>query len=422
MPKPRDVMADLNPWWKQPFEVEDFQGRELYRDVQRLMGMPQILALTGLRRVGKTTLLLKTVEDAIQDGFDPQRILYFSFDEFRQAEIRDVLRDYEDVMGIALRDGRFLVLLDEVQKIGTWPDQLKALYDLHKGRVKFLVSGSESLFIRRLSKETLAGRMFEFKVEPLTFREYLAFRGAHYEPVGIYERELQKHLDEFILTQGFPELVGITDRLAVRKYLRENLVEKTLFADLPGMLGIKDVSVLESLLNILMEEPGQIIQYADLSREMGVSRQTLSNYLSHLEESFLVRKLYNYSRGRRKVERKLRKYYPAIVSVDLAFRRDDQARSRVLEWLLVNQSRAEFFWRDPYKHEVDMVLGKNEPLPIEVKHGRVATTGVEAFMHKFRLTKAMIVTRDREETRTRDGRTIQMIPAFKFLLRRAETS
>jgi len=74
--------------------------------------------------------------------------------------------------------------------------------------------------------------------------------------------------------------------------------------------------------------------------------------MSYIEESFLIKKLYNYSRSRRKTERKLKRYYPTIISPDLLFREDEHSKSRVFEWLVVNQLKAEFFWRDPYKNDI----------------------------------------------------------------------
>lgn len=109
------------------------------------------------------------------------------------------------------------------------------------------------------------------------------------------------------------------------------------------MFKIKDIGVLESLLEIIMEEPGQLIQLTDLSKELKVSRQTLSNYFFYLEESFLIRKLYNFSRNKRKPERKLKKYYPSIL-LDLNFKDDDISKSKAFEWLVVTRLNAEFFW------------------------------------------------------------------------------
>ena len=382
--------------------------------------MPQIVALTGLRRVGKSTLLLKLAKEALA-SLDPKRVLYFSFDEFREVEVRDVLRDYETLNGVDVRSGRTLVLLDEIQKLAGWPDQVKALYDLHGKRVKFVVSGPESLFLRAGSKETLAGRLFEFRVEPLTFREYLGFRGVPFEPLRLYRRELLQEFDHFLRTQGFPELVGGADRAYTRRFLREGVVEKVPFRDLPGLLGRRDLAAMESLLNIFVEEPGQIARTEDLAGTLRVSRKTVAQYLLYLERSFLLRKLYNYSANRRKVERKLRRYYPAILSPELTYREDDDARSRVFEWAVVRELRGEFFWRNPYKREVDLVVPSRPPLPVEIKHGRVDTSGVEAFMREFHVTRGTVITRDQEGSRRVEAGVISLVPAWRYLLESRST-
>ena len=420
MARIRDALVDLNPWWKGEFSLE-YRDREAYREVEKFIALPQIIAFTGLRRVGKTTLMLKIVQDAIKDGLDPRAILYFSFDEFRESQIRDVLREYETLMSTDLSSGRHLLLLDEIQKLAGWEDQLKALYDRLRKTLKVIISGSESLFIRKGSRETLAGRLFEFTILPLSFREYLNFREVKFEPLELHEKELSRHFDEFLLTEGFPELVGFKDKTVLRKYLRESIVEKVIFRDLPTLLGVRDVSSLESVLNVLMDEPGQLVELSELAGELKLSRQTLSNYLTYLEQCFLVRKLYNYSKGRRKVERKLKKYYPTIVSVDLLFRNDESSKSRIFEWALINQLRAEFFWRDPYKNEVDAVLTNGKTVPLEIKYGRTNLRGLRAFMKRFDINNAFAVSRDREETIESNGRTISVIPAFKFMLKRADT-
>src|SRR3990172_9890342 len=328
----RRNLVEFNPWWGGPFRVEGYRDREVYGSRGPFLRQPLVAALAGLRRTGKTTILHRLVEDAIAEGRDPKDILYFSFDEFREVPLREVLREYEAATGKTLRGGRFLVLLDEVQKVAGWADELKALYDAHKGRVKFVASGSESLFLRKGSTETLAGRLFEFRVDPLSFREYLTFRDIPHEPVALHERKLARAFEAFVLTQGFPELVGVTEKSIVRRYLRESIVEKVVFRDLPGLLGIRDLSVLESLVNLLMEEPGQILQVSELAGTLAVSRDTLSNYFVYLEQSFLLRKLYNFSTGRRKVERKRRRYYPTIVSPDLAFATDDLSPPPRVRW------------------------------------------------------------------------------------------
>ncbi len=143
-----EVLVDSNPWWKEKFEIE-FKERDIYAQLIKFKKMPQILGLTGLRRVGKTTLMLKMVEDELIGGFDPENIVYFSFDEFRKLEIRQVLRAYEELMDKDLKKSKYIFLFDEIQKLEGWEDQLKRIYDTYKKKIKIIISGSESLFIRK---------------------------------------------------------------------------------------------------------------------------------------------------------------------------------------------------------------------------------------------------------------------------------
>ena len=411
MPDIKAVLPDFNPWWKRPFQA-GFRAREVYGQIQNFMPLRQIIAFTGLRRVGKTMLLFKAAEDAIAQGLASRNVIYFSFDEFRSVELRDVLRVSEELNEKEYEGERVLFLLDEVQKLENWENQTKALYDSFP-QLKLMISGSESLFIRKKSRATLAGRIFEFRVGPLSFREFLVFRGEEFVPAGLYPRELRRLYDEFLKTQGFPEMVGVRDAEIIRKYIKESIVEKVIYRDIPSLFRIKEISVLESLLTLIMDDPGQIIDLASLANDLKISRQTLSLYLSYLEQSFLIRKLYNFAASRRKVERKLKKIYPAVVSPVLLFKEDDHSRSRVFESSVVNQLNSEFFWRDPYKNEVDVILDGPSPLPIEIKYGKIETGGVRAFMRKFKVSEAIIISRDKEYVHEAHSQKISVVPAFK---------
>ena len=125
--------------------MEGYRDREVYESLGPFLRQSQIVALTGLRRTGKTTILHRIVEDAITGGRDPKDVLYFSFDEFREVRLREVLSEYEAVTGKVLRSGRFLVLLDEVQKLVNSPyyrlrvGDYRVIMDVQRGALRILV-------------------------------------------------------------------------------------------------------------------------------------------------------------------------------------------------------------------------------------------------------------------------------------------
>ncbi|MFH2023473.1 MAG: ATP-binding protein [Candidatus Micrarchaeota archaeon] len=410
----QESIKDFNPWWKGEFQPE-LRDREIYGKIKKYLKMPQIIAFVGLRRVGKTSLMKTIVKEYLDSGFEQKRIFYFSFDFVRNDDIRELIKTYENIINLNIKEGNYIILLDEIQKIKGWENQLKVLYDVFGKNVKFIISGSESLFIRKNSKESLAGRIFEFKIESLNFREFLLFRSIRYDNSNLYSEELQKLFWEFCLTMGFPELVNVNDKSIIKKYIKDGIIDKVLYKDIQQILGPRDIGALESLLNILMEDPGQMIDLNELAAELKISRQTVSVYISYLELAFLLRKVYNYSGSRRKVERKLKKYYPTIISPNLLMRDDDFSRSKVFEWLIVTQLNAEFFWRDSFKNEVDIIM--EDKTPIEVKYGKIDISGLKAFMKKFKQKKGIVITSKEKRKYENDGLEINLIPAYEYFMK-----
>ena len=409
-----DYLIEMNPWWKGELKL-DYKDRDIYDKIIKFTGLKQIIALTGLRRVGKTILMMKIIKDAIKSGTPKNNILYFSFDEFKSSSIKNLLDEYSKIMQIDIKLGKYFILLDEIQKLENWEEQLKTIYDLYNKNIKIIISGSESLFIKKKSKETLAGRLFEFKVNNLTFKEYVRFKDEKIDNVKLYSKELERLFDSFVKTLGFPELTEIADYDIIKKYIKESIIDKIIYKDIPTLIKIKDITLLEKILNTITENPGQIIEINSYSKELGISRQSLSNYLYYLESAYLIRKLYNFSKNKRKTERKLKKYYPAMVLPQLLFSNDNLVKSKIFETIIVNQLEAEFFWKDQYKNEVDIILAGEQIKPIEIKYGKIDTKGILTFIEKYKIKEGYILTKDKEDIITIDNKKINLVPAYKYL-------
>ena len=413
--KVKKALFESNPWWRQKLEI-NYKDREIYQKLQKYMEVKQIIAMTGLRRVGKTTIMLKIIKENIDSGFAPDNIVYFSFDNFRDLDLSELIEVYFEEYDKDVEISKYLFLFDEVQKVNNWEEQVKRLYDLHVN-FKIIISGSESLFIRKKSKESLAGRMFEFKVEPLTFKEFLSFKGLNLKPTGLYEKELLRIFEEFMFSGGFPELVDMKDKDFIKNYIREAVVEKILFRDIPLIYPIRDVSILESIFKIISGNPGQIIEINRLASEVGLSRRVVSLYISYLENSFLIKKIFNFSRNQRKTAKKLKKYYPTIPALGFIYGNED-VKPKIFENIIVLQSGANFFWRDAYKNEVDIVLDEGKIIPLEVKYGEIKDIdGMFKFMDLFNVEEGFVISRDKEKEQKIGNKRISVIPAWKWFLK-----
>ncbi len=399
------VLERSNPWWKKEFEVE-YKPREIYGKIKEYLSKRQIISLTGLRRTGKTTILYKIIKDFISE-YGNENVLYFSFDDYRDIKLIEVIEAYYELMK-KNGDENHLILFDEIQKVFGWEEQLKRIYDENK-KLKFIISGSESLFIRKGTRESLAGRMFEFQIKTLSFREFLEFRGKKYSNINLYKKEILSEFNKFLLSNGFPEMVNEPEEVA-NKYIKENVVEKIIYRDIPQILAIDNPEILFQIFSIIVKDPGQMINMDKIAKELGISRQTVSNYLIYLEQSFLIRKLYNYSKNARKTQTRLKKYYPAVLFNEEVNNRE--IFGKIFETFIVNELNAEYFWRDTYKNEVDIILTNDGIVPIEVKVSNIESKPLKIFMDKYKIKKGIIITYDNENKFDK----INVIPFYKFLL------
>ncbi|MDO9537137.1 MAG: AAA family ATPase, partial [Thermoplasmata archaeon] len=162
--------------WREGFSYDYPQRRDVFHKLVNSLNHRRICVLTGTRRTGKTTLMKQFIDHLIDNGTPRANIVYYSFDEDRPS-IRDIVQEYERRIGkeIAFSKDKYFIFLDEIQKLDDWQNKIKYFYDHYKN-LKFIVSGSASLFIKEKARESLAGRMEELSVGSLSFMEYLIFK------------------------------------------------------------------------------------------------------------------------------------------------------------------------------------------------------------------------------------------------------
>ncbi len=406
-----EALEKSNKWWKEKFEIE-FKHRDIYKEIRKFLHTKQIISLTGLRRTGKTTIMFKIVSDYI-NKYGNKNVLYFSFDDFREEKLIDIINLYARVLNKDINRGDYLILFDEVQKVKNWEEQLKRIYDNYPN-IKFIISGSESLFIRKKTRESLAGRMFEFHVKTLSFKEYLSFKNKKFDNFALYKEEILREFNQFLLSSGFPEIINENEEV-IAKYIKDNVIDKIIYKDMAQILSIKEPAIIEQIFRIVLSDPGAIMNMENLSKEIGLSRQTISLYLNYLEKSFLIKKLYTYSRNPRKTQTRMKKYYPVLFLPELI--KKAEMFGRLFENFVVLELDAEFFWRDTYKNEVDIVkIEENKVLPIEVKSGKIEYDSLKLFMKKFKVNKGIILTYQAKDKVNFNGKEIEVLPFYEYLL------
>lgn len=413
-------LQDFNPWWRDGKVPSEFVGRrrKIFNEIIRYTEKRQMLLFTGLRRVGKTTLIYQIIDEFLKKGVNPYNILYFSFDEMRY-DLEEIIKLYEtDVLREDISRKRVFIFFDEIQKLKEWPSKVKILYDATP-QLKIFMTGSAQITMWRGTRESLAGRFFDFTIKPLDFEEYLDFKGVKIDTKRekIFEKDLKRHMAGFLKTGGFIEALNM-DEYMLNKYLKESLLERVIFVDIPQTFKLDLPELLLKLLTISASRPGFYLDYKNLSNDLSVDQRTIANYISYLEYALFLQKLYNYSQNFLTSEKKTKKLYLCNTAFTLVLNPQVDLPS-ILEQFFVNNFSARFFLKTPQKEEIDIIHKKDKHiLPVEIKiKEKIGMDDVKTlfkFLGRNNLQRALLITLDIETTFEKEKLIVEAIPYWRY--------
>lgn len=406
-----------NPWWenKKVEAVKDYKERFLLKEIWKYQTEPQIIAVLGLRRTGKTVLLLQIIQKLLKKA-SAKKILYFSFDEILGKDpeiIEKVLEIYEnEILKQEMKD--VFVFFDEVNYLKDWQVILKRYYDL-PGKVKFFISGSSSIYLKK-SKESLAGRIYEFTLPPITFKEYLFLRGIDIKDLNRKTLILKKELNKYLLSGALPEIIEETDFLKIKKYV-DSLVDKIIFYDIPKVYDIEEPEILKSILALIAQKPGMLIEYQKLAAIFKVSYQTISKYVNYLEKSYLINVIYNFRGSVMARARKLKKVYLGSCNLACAFLDSEREFLNLLPFLaenvVCNHLNAKWFWRK--YNEVDF-YHKKKVIEVKYSDNKPDIANNLLAVKSLKAKNLLVITRNFEQSGRQKDIKIQFVPLWKWLL------
>jgi len=418
MPNIKDTILLLNPWWEDELISEELAKqykRSFFDKIQEFKKYKQIIVLTGLRRVGKTTLMYQTIKELLSET-DPKRIFYFSFDK-EIDDLVDLFENYKELTGVDYKKEKIFVFFDEVTKFKKWASELKLVYD-SSPNIKFCISSSSSINLEEEAIKNLAGRYFIINITPLWFKEFLELAGKQklVENLRLYSKEIKKEFFSYLL-KSFPEIVTWDNELVIKDYLKTTIIDKIIKSDLPERFSNINKELLYNLLELFYKEPGFYLNYDNLSRNLRISKNTLYKHIFYLEFCYLIRIVKNFRPSTLSTSRKLQRVYPYWWNLAYCY---GENNDKILESFVLSTIDGKYYWRDLEK-EIDFlkIKGKNI-LPIEVKNReRVEDRDLNTlklFMKKYNLKKALLLYLGVKEIREFDGRKIEFVPFWEWLL------
>ncbi len=429
-----NVLIDQNPHWDGTLYKEGVP-RDVMSKIHRGLTLPHILSIVGVRRSGKSTLIRQIINHLLKEkGIKPRNILFLNlehsgFSRYKN-DVGNLERVYEDYLKLASPSGMIYCFLDEVHFFQEWQVFVKSHYE--RKNVKFIVTGSNSRLLSSEFITLLSGRTIPVEVYPFSFSEFIRAKGEHYSnQVSLLKNrhKIRSLLDDFVREGGFPEIAFIEDR-ETKKELLAMYARNILYQDIAARFGIKKAIDLENLFFYLASNISSSYSYNSLSKLTGLTDKTIKEYLSYFSDAYLLFTVDAFSFSVKHQLKSSKKVYTvdAGLAEAVSFRFSED-RGKFLENIifleLKRRGKEVFYYKTTNGLEVDFIIKKGRNITDliqvagELTEEKTKAREMKALMKamdEVGLKKSLIVTLEQEDEFKEGGKTISVVPAYKFLL------
>lgn len=291
-----------------------------------------IKVITGIRRAGKSYLLDPIFKNyLIDNGIKEDHIIKLDLDLIENSQYREPMVLFNYIMNSVKDNDMYYILLDEIQLVSDFEKVLNSF--LKKPNLDVYVTGSNSRFLSSDIITEFRGRSTEIRVYPLSFKEF----------VEIKEMPNDIAWKEYVLYGGLPPVVLQTNEKQKREYLA-NLFETTYLKDIIERNDIKRKDVLDAIINILASSIGSLTNPMNIYKtylatgDKAISLNTITSYIEHLENAFLIRKINRYDvKGRKYISTPFKYYFTdlGLRNVRLNFRQQEE--NHIMENIIYNE-------------------------------------------------------------------------------------
>ncbi len=429
------ILSEYNPWWRgERFPDLPQWKRAAFHDLYSWATSPpapRAVFLSGARQIGKTTLLLQSIEKLLEAGVHPSNILYATFDHpiLKLVGIDATLSAWRSRE--PMQEGYEFLFLDEAQFIKDWGTWIKHQVDFNK-KQRIIFTGS-TMPLHDAGQESGVGRWYTIKLTTLSFYEYLQIKKVDLPELPNIQSLTQifsfspqdtdrckhngakytAHFHEYLLRGGFPQTAQIENISSAQKLMREDIVDKVLKRDMTATYNLRNVIDLEHLFLYLCMHDGGLLDLSGLCKNLEVKKPTILRYISFLENSHLVYKLSPYGYGKDVLRAKYKLYLAdaAIASAVLLKTKETllenpidlgiATETAVFKHLFARYYHQDIrfsYWRGKKNHEIDLIgsLGLLN-IPFEVKYRNEPSLkevpGMLEFMADKNIPRGYVITK-----------------------------
>ena len=380
--------------------------------------------LVGLRRAGKSTLLYGMVRELVANGADWEQIVYVNFEderlvEFTTADFNDLLSLQAEMSG---KKGHFF--FDEIQNIPGWEKFARRLADAGE---HVCITGSNAKMLSKEIATTLGGRYMTRYIAPYSFSEYLRAAGSGGGTVKTTREEgvLRGQFADYFYNGGLPETLQYRQK---REYL-SGVYQKILLGDIAARNKLRNENTLKILVKKLAETVRSEVSYTKLYSALKgvgvtVSKESVIDYVGYAEDAHLIFRVQNYFYKFSERESTPKYYFTDNGLLNLFLTDKDTALLENAVAVYLKRQYEEVWYLKSAQTGVDVdfyVADTGTAVQVaysiagEARAREVANL-VKLSKNRKDLMRCLIVTYEEEEILEEDGLTIEVVPAYKYLM------
>ena len=392
----------------------------------------KIISLIGVRRSGKSSILFDMI-NTLRQKVPKENIIYINFEDDRLyplelSHLDMILESYYELYPTK-RDEKVYLFLDEIQAVPQWEVYVRRIYDTLN--LQIFITGSSAKLLSTEMATSLRGRTISYEIFPFSFKEYLRFQNIE---VNLHSSKslsfIKNALSSYLKDGGFAETIG-EDKTIAREILSDYL-ELIVYKDIVDRYNISNRSLLKILNKYCFTNIATLISFNKLcndfkSQGYKLSKDTLFQYISHLEDAYALFTVPIYRNSIKEEQRNPKKVY----AIDNGFKKIydyaiDKDISKLYENLVFLPLRAKtkniYYFKqnqevDFYAKLDDSEILVNVSYKIEdTKTRKREIDGLLEAMEYFKLKNAYLVTEDEDTTIEIEDKKIFIVPLYKYLL------
>lgn len=409
------LLEQFEFFWQREIGIERLKLRE----VEKAMPLPHAIVISGLRRVGKSTMLAQVAHKLGKDVF---YYINFEDDRFSGFQAEDANDLYQ--MLIEVFGERKVFIMDEIQNIPGWEHFVRRFMEMD---FKFYITGSNASLLSRELGSRLTGRYLPVELFPFSFSEVLRFRGIEVPNfqrlTTVDQARINRALNDYLISGGIPDALKYPELPLLR-----SLYDDVLYRDIATRYRLDSVTALRELAFFLMSNPASMVSFNKLKEQLRLgSVNTVSSYIEYMENSwlFFTLNLYAFSVKRQQIAPK--KVYcidtGMINSIGFRFSPNTGKLLENLVFLALRQKTGEiYYYVTSSGYEVDFYLPEYQQL-IQVSHRLENSStrerefrAIEDTIKEMQIKSAIILSDTNEKELTISGVPVKVQSVLEWLL------